>query len=283
MANSGECISFEGETWTCITDTSYYQDSNLTPARPDYKALYRAGVRGNIHRISYNNTIDEDAEYNWKASQDAGIIPLAYGFLDYRPGIMKPAEIQANIFIEHLIKINDTADNVMSYADCEQPNATWLPLPNRTTLINYLTAWYKVVDKETKRRSGLYGNRNTILSIAPVPALTITRSLWIAAYPLSKIVTHEQVAKLSWRPSVSPWGKWDLWQFGFGDGEYMGMESKEIDMVFYRGDYNKFREFAGYAPVIEPVPNPEPLPVDISEDLATIRDRLNRIEQKVNA
>lgn len=276
----GEYQSFEGEIFTGVTDTSFYQDLNSTPARPDYKALYRSGVRANVHRISYNGTIDEDAEYNWKACQDAGVIPIAYGYLDYRRGIRKPATTQANIFIEHLFKINGKTENVLCYCDYEQPNASWPVLPPRSEGIQLLTDWYSIVDAETKRRAGIYGNRNTILSISPVPELTKTRSLWIAAYPYVRLVTHAEVARLSWRPSVSPWSKWDMWQFGFGDGNAMGMESKEIDMVFFRGDYKKLCEFTGYTPP-PVVPPAIPQPIDIKANLATIRAELDDIERKV--
>lgn len=249
----GEMIS-GNNTFTIVVDISKYQP-NI-----DYKKMRARGCRGVGIRLSGNDEEDKLAEKHWKSVQDADMIPFGYGWMEYRSQYMKPPKIQAQKYLEVLYKVNGSADNVLSHVDYEQPNSNWPALPSHTIGIQWLTEWYSVVDPETKRLSGLYGNRNTINALqtwySPIPFKTTTRPLWLAAWIYNRIILPEEMKQITWRPNVSPWAKFSLWQIGVTLGEPfgVGLDSKELDLNMFPGTVEDLKVFAGYKPVVQPPP-----------------------------
>ncbi|MBE0573326.1 hypothetical protein IH575_00280 [Candidatus Dojkabacteria bacterium] len=254
----GELIS-GNDTFTIVTDISKYQPTI------DYKKMRARGCRGVGIRLTGNDQEDKLAEKHWKSVQDADMIPIGYGWMEYRSLYMKPPVVQAQKYLDVLYKVNGSVENVLSYLDYEQPNSNWPALPDYKTGIKWLTEWYSIVDPSIKRLSGLYGNRNTIDSLqtwyAPLPFKTSTRPLWIAAWVFNRLIVPEEMKTITWRPNIKPWAKFSLWQVGLTLGEPFGVgeESKELDLDMFPGTAEELRIYAGYKPVVVPPPVPPTL------------------------
>jgi len=274
----GEYISF-GQTFTKVLDVSKFQDKNETAARPDFKKARAKGTRGVVIRVSANFGVDEDAEYNWKAVQDADMIPLAYHWFEYRAGIMKSGGDQAKTCLDTIDMINGTVENVPLFLDYEQPNADWPVLPPYYESIANLSRFYEVTDPNTKRLTGLYGNRNTVYAISPVPTRTLLRPFWPAGWMFNRLMRAEEITGLSWRPNISPWTKFTVWQCGLTYGYEYGMESAEVDLNFFNGTFDQLAEFAGYTIPTEPTQPPEP--IDILGELDNIEQAVRSIREKL--
>lgn len=277
--HSGEYNSF-GQILTKVLDISKYQDDNNTPERPDFKKAREKGTRGVVIRISANNGMDEDADYNWKAAQDADIVPMAYHWFEYRKGIMVGGKEQAETCLAVLDEINGGVENVPIWLDYEQPNSTWPPLPDYYTSISNLSRFSEVTDPATKRLIGLYGNRVTVASISPVPARTLTRPFWPAGWIFSRLIRAEEIVGLSWRPNISPWKDFTIWQVGMTYGLEYGMESKEVDLNFFNGTAEQLYEFAGYSVPTDPTQPPAD-PLTLQEQIDLIKVDIEKLKQEM--
>ena len=276
----GEYNSY-GQILTKVLDVSKYQDNNNTAARPDFKKARAKGTRGVVIRISANNGMDEDAEYNWKAVQDADMCPMAYHWFEYRSGVMVNGTEQAKTCLDVLDTINGSVEGLPIWLDYEQPSAAWPPLPSYNYSIANLSRFYEVTDVETKRLSGLYGNRATVASITPVPTRTLTRPFWPAGWIFSRLIRAEEILGLSWRPNIYPWKTFTLWQAGLTYGYEYGMESAEVDLNFFNGTVEQLYEFAGFKiPTIPTPPPPDPLTLQQQVDLIKIDIALLKQEMR---
>lgn len=274
----GEYNSF-GQIFTKVLDISKYQDNNATPERPDFRKARAKGTRAVVIRISANNGVDEDAEYNWKAVQDADMIPMAYHWFEYRSGIMVNGAEQGKTCLDVLDMINGSVENVPIWLDYEQPNAAWPPLPNYYTSIANLSRFFEVTDPATKRLTGLYGNRVTIANITPVPTRTLSRPFWPAGWIFSRIMRAEEIIGLSWRPNISPWNKFVLWQCGLTYGYEYGMETAEVDLNFFNGTVEQLFEFTGYKIPVEPTQ--PPIELTIQEQIDQIKIDIEKLKQEM--
>ncbi len=231
-------------------DTSYYQDNNNTSTRPDFKKAYANGVRISIHRAVFANKKDEDFDYNWQAAADAGMFRSAYGFIDYRATAPRITD-QGKAMVEALYK--DPGEIPVQWGDFEKPNSSWPLLPSRDKCLTILTEWFGVVDAGLQRTSGLYGNRETINALTPVPAKTLMRKLWIAGWPYIPAGETPEVYCKTLKPTFSPWETWTFWQFtAHGDGKKYGMESGNVDLDWFNGTEAELRAWVGAPVVVEP-------------------------------
>ncbi len=215
-------------------DISTYQDSPYTSQHINFQKAAAAGAKFVIIRSSWSTIVDDDFAINWPNAKAAGLIRGAYHFYDYR----YPAQQQADFFCN--LVVNDPADLPLA-VDLEY-YGPYGPLPAASALHSALKTFFKVIEQKTGKQGMLYTNPSTLTyNLGTIPAWLLKHPLWIAHY----ISGNE--------PNCKPFPTWTFWQYtSKGDGYAYGMESANVDMNYFNGDYDQLRAFAelGPAPVI---------------------------------
>ena len=247
-------------------DMSAWQDSNATPARPDFRKAYAQNKRFALIKCSQNGYKDEDFDYNWQAAKEAGLLRSAFHFFEYRPERAPlSAQAQAEAFSAYL-PVGDPGELPPSL-DLEKAGADWPELPDRATCYAYIQGWSAVVERAFpgywKTKPMMYLNLSTILyRLAPIPDWLKAHPLWYAA-PIAADLgrTVEETIELhSYKPKACPnyWPDWTFWQYSWkGDGYACGMESADLDLDFFNGSMEDLRAWATLPEAPQP-PEPEP-------------------------
>lgn len=265
-------------TYVLGGDASKHQDKNETTARPNFKKAYAAGWRWVALRVAGGAIVDEDIVYNWQAAKDAGLLRMAYSFIDYTKftgltatGLVNRGKQHAEIAIN---AIKGDRPELGFFADWERPNNDWPALPPRANGINILTGWYEVVDNYLGKLAGFYGNEPSILNLMPIPDRTKQRPLWMATWPTITGNMIDWIMTTKVQPAYAPWPKWTFWQFtAHGDGPAFGMESSNVDLDVFNGSLDDLYRYAGMTPPGAPAPVIDP----------ALKARLDNIEARLFA
>ena len=208
-------------------DISFYQDDNTTPEGVDFDKM-KEHSDFVVIRAGQNNWLDPDFKTNWLAAKKAGIPRGSYWFYDSRNEPKKQAELWRDA-------LGDDQGELPLFADFEDnyggPYAGW---KKWYAFLEYLKD--AMPEKEIVLYTGYYYWKDN----APDPNTHASSleyfhqyPLWIARYGASK-----PLVPAPWRED-----EWTFWQYTeHGDGTKYGVESLGIDLNYYNGTSEEFRE-----------------------------------------
>lgn len=211
-------------------DVSFYQDDPTTPAHIDFAKMNRSADYV-IIRAGQNLWPDRDFPRNWAAAKAAGLPRGSYWFYDSRADPKRQAELWVDTMDGDLGELPMFADFEEAYGGQFKGWRNWY---------NFLERLKELVDqKEIAIYTAFYYWRDN----APNPNTQAQNLEYFHQYPLwiaNYGVTTPSVPK--------PWGanEWLFWQFTeVGDGNLYGVESKGIDLNYFNGDVEAFRQRFG--------------------------------------
>jgi len=223
-------------------DVSFYQDDAETPQGIAFDRMRRA-AEFVIIRAGQNLWPDPDFKYNWRSAKLAGLPRGSYWFYDSRANPKRQAEKWFEQFEGDLGELPLFADFEESYGG---PYSGW-------------PRWYDFLERLKQligdKQIGIYTAYYYWTRYAP-NALRQPQPLeYFHQYPLW-IANYGAI-----QPKVPrPWSldEWLFWQYTeTGDGRLYGVESRGIDLNYFRGDVEAFRLRFGL-PAPEPTPGPTP-------------------------
>ena len=211
-------------------DVSFYQDDPGTPEGIDFVKM-RQNAEFVIIRAGQNLWPDSDFAYNWSAARDAGMARGSYWFYDSRAEPKRQAELWVAQLGNDLGELPLFADFEESYGGPYTGWQTWYDFLERLKAL--------VGEKEICIYTAYYYWRDNAPNATTQPDNLYyfhQYPLWIANYG----ATVPKVPK--------PWGdeEWLFWQFTeSGDGKLYGVESNAIDLNYFNGDLETFRQRFG--------------------------------------
>ena len=221
-------------------DISFYQDDPQTPQGVNFIKM-RENAYYVIVRAGQNLWGDRDFKVNWRESKAAGLPRGSYWFYDSRIDPKIQAEKWVSMFegdFGELPLWGDFEDNYNG------PYKGWKHWYNFLERVKQLIPSNKEIGVYT---GYYYWRENTVAVGIPNASLNYFKQypLWIAAYNPTG-------------PSVpKPWDTWTLWQFtDNGDGTAYGVESLNIDLNYFNGDLDAFRQRFGLSDTPPPPPPP---------------------------
>lgn len=209
-----------------VPDVSFYQDSPLTVEMIDFPKM-RTKSPGVIIRAGQNLWKDSDFDHNWKASKAAELLRGAYWFYDSR---VSPID-QADLFIS---VVGDDFPELGYWGDFEEnyggPYGGW---ENFLIFMEYLRV------KLRGRLVGIYTGPGYWNRHKPERSVDLNKfsvyPLWVANY------------KTNYPDIPQPWTNYLFWQFtAEGPGVDYGVESKEIDLNYFYGSEEEFKEYFSF-------------------------------------
>lgn len=215
-------------------DISFWQDDNSTPQKVDFALMKKAGAEFVFLRTGQGIWHDGDFADYWRDAKQAGMPRGSYWFYDSRYPPKRQAELWVSLFPN-----NDYGELPM-WCDFED---------NYGGEYGSWRDWYVFIervrallpDKEIGIYTGYYyWMEHMELTTVPIREYFHQFALWIARYN-------------STEPLIpSPWDKneWTFWQYTpSGDGALYGVESKEIDLNYFKGTIEEFRTRFGLSVV----------------------------------
>jgi GH25 family lysozyme M1 (1,4-beta-N-acetylmuramidase)/uncharacterized protein YgiM (DUF1202 family) len=222
------------------TDISFYQDDPQTPQGVNFIKM-RDHAHYVIIRAGQNLWGDRDFKVNWREAKAAGIPRGSYWFYDSRIDPKLQAEKWVSMFEGDFGELPLWGDFEDNYNGSFKGWKNWY---------NFLEHVKKLIPagKEIGIYTGYYYWReNTVGAGIPNASLNYFKQypLWIANYGVSSPLVP------------APWDTWTLWQFtDNGDGILYGVESLNIDLNYFNGDANEFRQRFGLSNTPPPPPPP---------------------------
>lgn len=202
-------------------DISFYQDDNETPQKVNFDQMKSAGASFVICRAGQKNWPDQDFNDYWRGAKSAGLPRGSYWYYDSRESPIT----QAVLWIETMK--NDLGELPLFVDLEERYGGTYAGASN----------WKKFIDKLKQLVPGkeivIYTAYYYWLENCPTSYHPYFEQfpLWIANYGVPS-------------PRIPlPWSEWLFWQYTTtADGKAFGVESLGIDMNYFNGDENKFKE-----------------------------------------
>ena len=211
-------------------DVSFYQDDPTTPQRIDFDKM-KQSADFVVIRAGQNLWPDRDIKRNWSASKTAGLPRGSYWFYDSRADPKRQAELWVETLEGDLGELPLFADIEETYGGPHKGWRKWYDFLERLKAL--------VGQKEIFIYTAYYYWRDN----APNPDTDPQNLEYFHQYPLW--IANYNVSK----PAVpKPWSvdEWLFWQFTItGDGKLYGVESKGVDLNYFNGDVNAFRERFG--------------------------------------
>ena len=208
-------------------DVSFYQDQPETPEQIDFVKMKKSADFV-IIRAGQNLWADTDFKYNWVEAKKARLPRGTYWFYDSRAEPKRQAELWVELMDGDLGELPLFADFEEAYGGQYKGWRNWYSFLERLKEL--------VGDKEISIYTAFYywrDNAPNATSEAQSLEYFHQYPLWIANYGTTE-------------PSVpKPWGvnEWLFWQFTeAGDGELYGVESKGVDLNYFNGDSDAFRQ-----------------------------------------
>ena len=204
-----------------VNDVSFWQDDNSTPQKINFSRMRQAGTRGVFLRAGQNSWPDPDFEDYARDARAAGVLRGAYWFYDSRQSPIVQANLYHSIVADQGLEMEIVADYEESYGG---------PYGGTGNLGQFMQRLMELGVPESKLMvytGYYYWNAHSAQSrdwFARFP-------LWLAWYTNNPLNVK----------SPAPWGDALYWQWSSsGDGPLHGVESKEIDMNWFRGDLAAF-------------------------------------------
>ena len=212
-------------------DISKWQDDNNTPRMVDFAKMRAEGIQFVIIRAGQGTVQDPDFVANYAAAKAAGLARGVYHFFDSRATPLAQALMTAAIIGTDYPEVGVWADLEENYGG---PYLGW------RNWINYLASL-----KSKLPEVGIYTAPYYWMLNRPTDAESLAYfksfPLWIAHYNVSTPLVP------------SPWTGWLFWQYtSSGDGLRYGAESLEIDLDWFNGDEQTFRNYFDLGEVPQP-------------------------------
>ena len=218
-------------------DVSFYQDDQDTPEQIDFVKM-RLATEFVIIRVGQNLWPDPDFKYNWTEAKKAGLARGSYWYYDSRADPKRQAELWVETMDGDLGELPLFADFEEAYSGPFNGWRKWYDFLQRLKEL--------VGQKEIAIYTAYYYWRDH----APNPTTEPQNLEYFHQYPLW--IAHYGVTT----PNIpKPWGanEWLFWQFTeVGDGKLYGVESKGIDLNYFNGDVEAFRQRFG---ITQPPPS----------------------------
>ncbi|GAB1472179.1 hypothetical protein MASR2M66_30570 [Chloroflexota bacterium] len=223
------------------TDISFYQDDPQTPQGINF-AKMRANAYFAIIRAGQNLWGDRDFKVNWREAKAVGLPRGSYWFYDSRVDPKLQAEKWISMFGGDFGELPLWCDFEDNYNGAYKGWKNWY---------NFIERVKELIpaEKEIGIYTGYYyWKENTVAVGIPNASLNYFKqySLWIANYGVTTPLVP------------APWSTWTLWQYtDNGDGTLYGVESLNIDLNYFNGDADAFKQRFGVSSVpvvITPTP-----------------------------
>lgn len=218
-------------------DVSFYQDDPDTPEQIDFVKM-RQAAEYVIIRVGQNLWPDPDFKYNWTEAKKAWLPRGSYWYYDSRADPKRQAELWVETMDGDLGELPLFADFEEAYGGPFKGWRKWYDFLQRLKEL--------VGQKEIAIYTAYYYWRDH----APNPTTEPQNLEYFHQYPLW--IAHYGVTA----PTIpKPWGtnEWLFWQFTeVGDGKLYGVESKGIDLNYFNGDVDAFRDRFG---ITQPPPS----------------------------
>lgn len=222
-------------------DVSHWQDEISTPQRVDFSRMISAGARFVFIKASQGTWADRDILYNWQAAKDAGMYRGAYHYFDWQCDSEKQARFFAGLLREDPGELPPVFDYEMRSG-----------APDRTAAIARAQAFIHTVEDVLGKPVMIYTSPGYWREYGSY-TLVGNRKLWLAHYYTDAPAVPRE------------WVDWKFWQYtDRGDGLRFGVESRELDMNWYNGNWDQFVAEFGELAAEPPVPDPEPAPIGIT-------------------
>lgn len=235
--------------WTLGVDVSHWQgtvDWQLMRSRNVRFAFYKLSdfVRGRPEGF-----IDRQAETNWRATKEAGIINGCYHWL--QPAVAP--QLQAGYFLDAYARYPTDLPPVLDFEDRQV--STWSDMLWRAQV------WLEIVERETGRIPIVYTSPGYMAFFNRRQTGFLSRyPLWVAHYIQRR------------KPNIPyPWGDWAFWQYsdkadfpfrvhggGGGDGRNWGVQSRGLSHNWYQGDVESLVRNFGASPLPPQPQAPQP-------------------------
>ncbi|WKZ48149.1 MAG: SH3 domain-containing protein [Anaerolineales bacterium] len=222
-------------------DVSFYQDAENTPQGINFvKMALSAGYV--IIRAGQNVWIDSDFRTNWNNSKAAGMPRGSYWFYDSRAEPKAQADLWFSAFEGDLGELPLFADFEESYGG---PYTGWK---------HWKTFLDRIKSRVGNHEIGIYTAYYYWVRNAPNATTNPADLNYFHQFPLW-IANYGVAAPLVPKPwSVN---EWTFWQFtDSGDGNLYGVESSRIDLNYFNGDLDAFRQRFNLGTTPPPPPGP---------------------------
>lgn len=245
-------------------DVSFYQDEPETPEQINFTKMGKTADFA-IIRSGQNLWPDSDFKYNWAEAKKAGLPRGAYWFYDSRAAPKRQAELWVELMDGDFGELPLFADFEDAYGGQYTGWRKWYDFLERLKEL--------VGQKEIAIYTAFYYWRDN----APNAATQKESLEYFHQYPLW--IANYGAAE----PSVpKPWSydEWLFWQFTeVGDGELYGVESRGIDLNYFNGDVEAFRQRFNIDPPPPPPAAKYWVDLSIRENPGTDEDVVGTLQQ----
>lgn len=209
-----------------VPDISFYQDDDLTPQKVDFAKMRSNGADGVILRAGQNTWKDEDLDDYVVGCRNSNMPFGLYFFFDSRSSPQSQAEFFSSI-------INSIGfPSLGIWGDFEENyGGAYAGLSNFRIFMDSLRSKYpnKIV--------GIY----TRASYWEQKAVTESERNWGKTFPLWVANYYVDTPRIP-----KNWSSYTFWQFtDKGDGISFGVESKQIDLNYFGGTFDEYKNFFG--------------------------------------
>ena len=215
-----------GISMLILPDISFWQDDPTTPRGIGFTVM-RKQSPAVIIRAGQNNWVDNEFAISWKAARDAGLLRSSYWFFDSRADPKRQAELWMDALGNDLGELPLWCDFEELYHGAFVGWKHWYTFIERLKVL--------APNKQIGIYTGFYYWLDHT-SDAPKVSKDYFKQypLWIARYNATE-------------PLIPyPWTDWTLWQYtDNGNGAQYGVESGNIDLNYFNGDMDKFRQVFG--------------------------------------
>ena len=222
-----------------VPDVSFYQDKNTTPQGIDFARMKEAGAQGVIIRAGQGNWEDEDFKTNWGNAEAAGLPRGSYWYYDPRVSAKGQADKWAGLLAADMPELD-------IWLDAEYPDAwggAWAGWSHLYDFLERVKFW--MPNARLSVYTGYYWWYDHVWS-----KTTAAQLAYFLQYPLC-------IAWYAADPAVvkipKPWTTARWWQWtSSGDGLMYGAESLEIDLNYFNGDLEAYKDTFGLGTVPPP-------------------------------
>jgi len=199
-----------------LPDISFWEDDPTTQQEVNFARMAQV-TRAVIIRAGQNTWEDIKFRTFWSLAKSAGLVRGSYWFYDSRANPKQQAEKWVDVLGDDPGEMELWCDFEERYGGRYQGWRSWFDFMERVkTLLPHKTL-------------GIYTGYYYWQEFAAGVNYFAQYPLWIAAYN-------------SMAPRVPPiWQDWSFWQFtDNGDGSLYGVESKNIDLSYFKGSEDEF-------------------------------------------
>ncbi len=199
-----------------LPDISFWQDDPTTPGDINFEKMAQM-TRGVIIRAGQNTWEDIKFKASWQGAKASGLLRGSYWFYDSRANPKRQAEKWAQVLGNDAGEMELWCDFEERYGGPYQGWKHWFDFMERLKVLL------------PNKKLGVYTGYYYWLEFAAGVTYFSQYPLWIAAYNTEG-------------PQVPPiWDDWTYWQFtDNGDGTLFGVESKNIDLNYFKGTEEEF-------------------------------------------